>query len=201
MHFFLFNYIGSCYISHQSLIRVMNGLVVILRNLLKNFAGYKSSDNEIEQQEIYDESAKERDHFMGKIYKAVSTHRDSEAIYLLLDRYDISKTSYKYYEELFEHMQKWGASRTLLCFGRLIIDILNEERRYGRALFYIEKCQQVRPQFILADLSQTVFYAKMAVEADKLDVARNLVSNAEKRYGNMVNLELCTKLITHINLA
>ena len=201
MHIFLFNYSGSCYISYKFLIRIINGLVVSIRNVLKRFARNKSSSHEVEQQEVFEESAKERDHFMGKIYKAVSTHRDSEAIYLLLERYDISKTSHKYYEELFDHMQKWGASRTLLCFGRLIIDILNEERRYGRALFYIEKCQQVSPQFILADLSQTVFYAKMAVEADKLDVARNLVSNSEKRYGNMVNLELCSKLITHINLA
>jgi len=98
-------------------------------------------------------------------------------------------------------MHKWGPSRVLLCLGRLIIETLNEERRYGRALFFIEKCQQVSPQFILADLSQTVFYAKMAVEADKLDVARNLISDPEKRYGEMVNLELCNKLITHINLA
>ena len=174
---------------------------MIIKNILKRFAAKSSRNDEIEQQIARKSSAKEHDQFMGRIYKAVSTHRDSEAIFLLLQRFDIAETSSKQYEELFGDMQKWGPSRALLCLGRLIIETLNEERRYGRALFFIEQCQQVRPQFILADLSQTVFYAKMAVEADKLDVARNLISDSEKRYGDMVNIELCNKLITHINLA
>ncbi|MCP4077088.1 MAG: hypothetical protein GY744_13005 [Gammaproteobacteria bacterium] len=172
-----------------------------IKNILKRFTSKDSRNDEIEQQSMRKSSAKEHDQFMGRIYKAVSTHRDSEAIFLLLQRFDIAETPSKQYEELFDHMHKWGPSRVLLCLGRLIIETLNEERRYGRALFFIEKCQQVSPQFILADLSQTVFYAKMAVEADKLDVARNLISDPEKRYGEMVNLELCNKLITHINLA
>ena len=173
---------------------------MILKNILKRFAGNNPRIDEIEQQRVRRESEKQQDQFLSRMYKAISTHRDSEAIFLLLQRFDISETPPKQYEELFEHMLKWGPSRALLCLGRLIIEILNEERRYGRALFYIEKCQQIRPQFILADLSQTIFYAKMAVEADKLDVARNLISDPENRYGDMVNLELCNKLITHINL-
>ncbi len=173
---------------------------MILKNILKRFTGSRSKNDEIEQPIVRKLSGKEHDQFMGRIYKAVSTHRDSEATFLLLQRFDTVETPTKQYEELFEHIQKWGPSRVLLCLGRLIIETLNEERRYGRALFYIEKCQQVRSQFILADLSQVVFYAKMAIEADKLDVARNLISDSEKRYGSLVNLELCDKLITHINL-
>ena len=155
--------------------------------------------NEIAEQKVIKENQREQDHFMGKLYKSVSTHRDSDAINMLLDRYDIFQTAIGQYEELFDRVKQWGPSRTQLCLGRLIIDILNEERRYGRALFYIEKCQQISPKFILANLSQTVFYAKMAIETDKMDVAKNLIAEPEKRYGSMINVKLCHELIALIN--
>lgn len=156
---------------------------------------------EIEQQRVIKENAREQDHFMGKLYKAVSTHRDSEAITMIIDRFDVFQTPVSDFEELFKRVQQWGPSRTQLCLGRLIIEMLNEEKRYGRALFFIETCQKISPKFILADLSQTVFYAKMAMEADKLNVAVNLVADARTRYGNLVNLQLCDQLFEHINLS
>ena len=155
--------------------------------------------NEIAQQKTSKDNEREQEHFMSKLYKAVSTHRDSEAVAMLMDRYDAFQTPASQYEELFERVQQWGPSRALLCLGRLIINLLNKERRYGRALFYIEKCQKISPKFILAELSQTVFYAKMAVETDKLEVARNLVSEPEKRFGNKVNVQLCNQIIAYIN--
>ncbi len=157
--------------------------------------------NEIEQEKILKESQREYDHFMGKVYKAVTTHRDSEAVLMLLERYDYLQTAAIKFEEIFDYIQKWGASRTQLCVGRLIIEMLNEERRYGRALFFIEKCQQISPQFILADLSQTVYYARLAIETDKLEVARNLISDPEKRYGKQVNIALCKEMLAHLELA
>ncbi len=157
--------------------------------------------HEIDQQRIEKKAELENDHFMGRIYKAVTTHRDSEAVFLLLERYDLFQTSVGQFEKLFEHIQQWGPSRTQLCLGRLIIEQLNEERRYGRALFYIEKCQQISPLFILADLSQTVFYAKLAIETNKLEVAKNLIINPEERYGDRVNIDYCHKLLAHLELA
>jgi len=171
-----------------------------LKNLLKRFSTPGSEVNEFEKQKILRESQKAFDHFMGRINKLVSCHQDSEAICLLMDKYDYFKVPVKQFEELFIHVQKWGPSRTLLCLGRLIIDMLNEEKRHGRALYFIEQCQQVSPQFILPKLSQTVFYSRMALESDRPDVAKNLITDSEKRYGDLVNLELCKELKTLLNM-
>jgi hypothetical protein len=138
---------------------------------------------------------KQQERFMRTLYQAVSTHRNNEAINLLLDRYDINQTPGEEFETLFEYITKWGASRTLLCLGRLIIHKLDKEKRYGRALFYVEKCQAISPQFILADLSRTLFYAEMAIETGKREVAKKLLINPESRYGNLVYAETCHQLL------
>ena len=146
-----------------------------------------------QQREIKRES-KEYDVFMGQIYKMVITHRNSSAVNLLMDRYDYEETQVAEFETLFSHIEKWGPSRTLLCIGRLIIDKLDQEKRYGRAIVFIEKCQKTSPFFILADLSRTIYYARLAVEMDKPEVARNLVVNPAKRYGVMVDNAYCDQI-------
>ncbi|MDH5356550.1 MAG: hypothetical protein OEY09_19060, partial [Gammaproteobacteria bacterium] len=89
-------------------------------------------------------------------------------------------------------------SRTQLCLGRLIIHLLDQDKRHGRAFAYIEKCQSVSTQFVLADLSKTLFYARFAIEAGKLDVGKNMVVDCEKRYGTMVNSDQCREFHHYI---
>jgi hypothetical protein len=150
--------------------------------------------SELEAQENLRLQSKKTEQFMDKIYRTVTSHRDSEAILLLIDRYDYFQTSTRQLEELFKHIEKWGPSRTLLCLGRLVIYRLTEEKRYGRSLFFIEKCQQISPQFILPELIQTVFYATLAYQNSKPELAYKLIKNAESRYGDLVNIVLCKEL-------
>lgn len=140
-----------------------------------------------------------QDKFMARIYRMVSTHRDGEAVYTLTQQYDYFHTDTAEYETLFKHIQSWGPSRTLLCMGRLIIQRLHEDKRYGRALYFIEQCQLVRPQFILPDLSQTLFYARQAIDVGKTEVALNLLQNPYTRYGEEVNTQLCIELLAQIS--
>lgn len=155
----------------------------------------------IQQQKVDREKQRQHDHFLGRVYKAVSTHRDSDAVLLILDYYDTLQTPVSQFEELFSYMQQWGPSRTQLCIGRLIIQTLHQDRRYGRALFFIEQCQQISPQFILADLSQTLYFARLALQTNKIEVSRNLLIDAEKRYGQQVDIDLCNQLIAQIKLS
>lgn len=137
------------------------------------------------------------DKFMGHIYQCVKTHRDGEAISSLFSRYDES-TSIPELEALYKRIEEWGPSRTLLCFGRMIIHILGEENRHGRVMVYIEKCQAISPQFILADLSKTLFYARFAIETGKFDVAKKMLENPEQRFGVQVNVEQCHQFLRYI---
>jgi membrane associated rhomboid family serine protease len=162
-----------------------------------SFRGQKDLDLRKEQRD----AVKSHDKFMGGIHKMVTTHRDSEAILLLIEKFDYSQTSAQEYAPIFERIHQWGPSRTLLCVGRLIIDKMDREGRSGSAVVYIEKCQNISPQFILPDVSRTIFYAQFAFEAGKLEVAKNLVANAGKRYGDLVDREFCARLFTSLEMA
>ena len=89
----------------------------------------------------------------------------------------------------------------MLCIGRLIIDKLDREGLSGSAIVYIEKCQKISPQFILPDVSRTIFYAQFAIETGKFDVARNLLVNPEKRYGDLVDKTTCAQFLASLNNA
>jgi len=157
--------------------------------------------NELDQQRAQRQAEKEQDKFMGGIYKRVTTHNDSEAILLIIEKYDTMQTSVQEYVAIFERIQQWTPSRTLLCIGRLIIDKLDREGRSGSAVVYIEKCQKISAQFILPDVSRTIFYAQFAIEAGKFEVAGNLLVNAEKRYGYLVDQDFCARLTATLNMA
>ena len=140
------------------------------------------------------EQARDYDKFMSQIYQMVKTHRDSEAVLQLLSRYDL-QSLYTEIEPVFERAFEWGPSRSLACLGRLLIQILDRENRHGRALYYIERCQSLSPQFILPDVSRTLFYAQMALDTGKPIVAKNLVGNSAQRYGALVNTQQFNHLL------
>jgi len=137
---------------------------------------------------------RDQDRFMGHVYQMVKTHRDSEAILELLTRYDL-QTPFIEIEPVFERVCDWGPSRTLGCVGRLLIQILEREQRYGRVLYFIERCQSQGRQFMLPDVSRVQFYAEMALDTGKPEVARNLLVDADKRYGSLVNLQQFNHLL------
>jgi membrane associated rhomboid family serine protease len=137
------------------------------------------------------------DKFMKQVYQCVKTDRNNVAINLLLDKYD-TDTPVHELEESFKRIEEWGPSRAMMCFGRLLIIALAEQQRFGRVLVYIEKCQKISPKFVLADLSNTLFYAKHAIDVGKSEIAKNLLIDAGDRYGNLVNLEKCEELLHQV---
>ena len=140
-------------------------------------------------------SGRDYDRFMGRVYKNVSCHRNSEAICMLMEEYDYLQTPLAELESLFRHVEQWGPSRTLLCLGRLIIYRLDREKRYPQVLQYIEKCQAMSPRFVLTELSRVTFFARQAIDAGKLELAKNLVMEHDSRYGDLVGGAECERLL------
>ncbi|MCP4234910.1 MAG: hypothetical protein GY770_15235 [Aestuariibacter sp.] len=153
----------------------------------------KTTDQEILQKQ----KIRDFDKLMGRVYQCVKAHRDAQAINILLSEYDLT-TPVSQLEDTFKRIQEWAPSRTLLCIGRMIIHIHDEEQRFGRCLVYIEKCQSISPQFVLADLSRTLFYARFASETGKLEVARNMLMDSEQRYRNLVDTGQCIQLLRSV---
>jgi hypothetical protein len=138
---------------------------------------------------------REHDRLMRSVYRMVSCHRNSDAIYLLMDAHDYLQTPTHEFEALYKHAEEWGPSRTLLCLGRLIIYKLDREKRHDRVLRYIEKCQRISPKFVLPELSRVTYFARQAINAGKLEVAKNLVTEHEERYGKLVGDGECRRLL------
>lgn len=132
--------------------------------------------------------AREFDKFMGGVYRMVKTGRDSEAILELLNRYDTS-TLFTELEPVLERVAEWGPSRTALCLGRLMVEILGRELRHGRVLMLIQRCQAISPQFVLPNVSKTLFYAQMALDTGKPEIARDLLADAGRRYAGIVDAD------------
>jgi len=145
------------------------------------------------QQESDKEEIRADEKFMRRIYQMVTTHRDSEAVLLLLEKYDLT-TPTQELEQLFDHMVAWGRSRSVLCIGRLIIQQLDTQGRDGKVIVYIEKCQEISPPFVLPDLTRLLHYAEMALQTGRSEVVRNLTKDAGKRYGELVNPAHCRHL-------
>jgi len=155
------------------------------RDRAMSFRGRKKLDREIADKK----QQQANDRFMSRVYKEVTVKRDNVAIALLLDSLDLDQLSSEQVEAMYNRVKNWGPSRTLLCLGRLIIFLLDQEKRHGRALYFIEQCQQLSPLFLLPDLSRTTHFAQAAMYADNIDVAKNLLANPTKRYAKHVDID------------
>jgi membrane associated rhomboid family serine protease len=146
------------------------------------------------QQQQNERSARlEQDRFMRRVHQLVTTDRDAEATLALLERYQ--GAAVHELTAIFERVKSWGPSRTVLCLGRYIIDQLDRDKRYGKAIVHIEQCQTISPQFVLADISRTLFYAQFAIEANRPQVARQLLSHATQRYSGLISVDSCKHLL------
>ena len=132
--------------------------------------------------------------FMDELYQQVSSRRDSDAIVLLLDKYEIYSPSPEIYEEIFWAMHKWRNGRVFLCLGRLNISELLQHRQYARALTIAETCAAITGDFTLATPCEVISLAEHARTQKKYDLAYRLVHDAERRYGEAVNLAQCQLL-------
>lgn len=148
-----------------------------------------------EQQPTRKTPVREHERLMGSVYRLVACHRDSDAIFLLMNEFDYLQTPMQEFEALYQRAEQWGPSKTLLCLGRLIIYRLDREKRHGQVITYIEKCQKISPKFILPELSRVTFYARQAIAAGKLEVAKNLCVEYETRYAGLVGSGECERLL------
>ena len=144
-------------------------------------------------------SGRDYDRLMGRVYRMVGCHRDSDAIQMLIDEFDYLQTRTHEFEALYKHVEQWGNSRTLLCLGRLIIYKLDREKRFEQVLHYIEKCQGISPMFVLPELSRVTFFARQAIDAGKLSLAKNLVVDHAARYGDLVGSGECDRILKLID--
>jgi len=137
---------------------------------------------------------KNNEDLMENIHRFVRIYKDSDAINLIVKDYETQSSSVEIFIELFERIKDWGDSLTLLCVGRLIINLQMENKKYASALLYVEKCQKITEDFVLADPKHVLILANMARKNQQFEMSYLLVKNASERYGEFINFENCSLL-------
>ena len=129
--------------------------------------------------------------YKDRLYRLVNTHSNSEAILLILEKYQPDFHNIEIYKELFLDIHQWRKGRTLLCLGRLIISLEIANKQYSSALSIAAECLDVKEDFVLADSSQVLHLAMVAMEQHQYKLAYHLICNAGERYGDTVDVFRC----------
>jgi membrane associated rhomboid family serine protease len=129
--------------------------------------------------------------YESELCQCVRTDRDSEAMMLILKNYEIQKDSIEIYEQLFETMKEWGNSRALFCLGRLLIDMLIEQKKQAKALLVVEQCLSMTDRFILAKSSDALYMCQAAKQNHQYQLAYAIIRDANNRYYNQVDKMHC----------
>ncbi|MFK5984810.1 MAG: rhomboid family intramembrane serine protease [Pseudomonadota bacterium] len=156
-----------------------------------SFATYSGGRHELRNRQQAKEFKKKEDNYMSELHRYVRARQDSNAITLMLKDYEIQSASPVIFEDLFDRMKLWGDSRTLLCLGRLVINALVQQRKHARALLYVEQCQAVSDEFVLADPRNVLLLASIARDNHQYQVAYLLVRDAHERYGEYIDYGQC----------
>jgi hypothetical protein len=126
--------------------------------------------------------------FVDRLYRCVKVGKDSEALVLMLEEYDLYKDSAEIYETLFWEMKAYHHRRSVLCLGRLNIGELLKQRQYERAIAIAEACFEASESFALADPKDVIVLATQAYKHQHHKLANRLVDTAEAAYGTAVDL-------------
>jgi membrane associated rhomboid family serine protease len=135
------------------------------------------------------QSKKEYEAYVQEIYTLVNVHRDSEAIALIMSDYSRYQQDYQLLQQMFKRIKGWGDSRTLLCTGRMLVDVLMSVNQYARAIDVVKQCQQISKCFVLADPGMSLLLVRYAIELHEYEVAYDLVYDAENRYAPCVDTD------------
>lgn len=150
----------------------------------EEYRARKEAEEQIRNRKIEKANRK----FVADLYGFVTAKKNSRAVTHMITRYNL-ETPTSELEKLFRHMEDWDPTRTFLCLGRLIIQKLDQEKKDGKAIVYIAKCQKISPRFVLPDITRVPHFAQLAIETHRFDVAKNLLIEAKERYGEAVNIE------------
>ena len=134
------------------------------------------------------QSKKQYEAFLQQLYTLVSVKKDADAVMLLISDEERYRQDFQLLEKLFESISHWGKSRSLLCTGRLLIELLISKNQHVRAINIVKECQRITPAFVLADAGMSLLLVRYAIEIHEINVAYHLLHDAEHRYDSTVDI-------------
>jgi len=148
---------------------------------------YKGDTAYVDSKQREDNAKKSYGKFNEELYRHIKVGETSEALLLLLQKYDLFKDSPELYIELFNNIGEWKKKRVYLCAGRLVIDLLVENKQYSNVSGVLKSCIEVEPSFVLADPDDLVFVVNYLINTHEYELAYDLISRSKEKYGEAIN--------------
>ena len=162
------------------------------RESLSNVATMFKGDSAYVDNKLREHDAKkEYGKYNEELYRHVSAGRSSEALALLIQKYDLFEDSPEIYIELFNDIGDWKRKRVYFCAGRLVIDLLVKKKKYGILLRVIKPCIESDTDFVLGDPKDLIFVVNQIISYHEYNLAYELIRNAKEKYGEYVNSGDC----------
>lgn len=148
---------------------------------------YSGGRNRLQQETHARNAARDHNEYMSRLHQLVEANRDSEAIILFLEDYELQKLSVEIYDELFDRMNEWGRKgRALQCLGRLCIQLRLEKNDYRNAINMLQRCQSMFSQnFTIAETDKVLILAWRMINMGHAVAALNLIHDADNRYSGI----------------
>lgn len=147
------------------------------------FSSYRKQPETYANEDRLKQAREDYQSFTDRLFRAVRLRNNSEAVQILLEYYDLYQNSPETYEELFHDIKDYGSSRAVQCAGRLVISLYLRQGKTAAALRVLEECVGLSAHFSLSSITEAGELFKCALSCDKKEVARQIVSNAQWKYG------------------
>ena len=180
----------------------LNNEIDYMRSKRESFSNvatlYKGDRAYVDSKQQEHDAKKAYGKFNEQLYRYIKVGETSEAISLLLEKYDLFQESPELYIELFNDIGEWKKKRVYLCTGRLIIDLLVEKKKYAEIPTILSSCLETDEDFILADPNDLLFVVNYLVSVHQYDLAVKLIDKVAGKYGMDINLADCVLLQARI---
>ena len=169
-----------------------------MRSKRENFSGLASlfkGDRAYIDNKLREHDAKKAyGKYHSDLFRMVRTGETSEALSLLIDKYDLYEESPEIYVELFNAIGEWKKKHVYFCAGRLVVDLLVEKKKYGEIAGILKLCLEEDAGFILGDPDDLLLIVNYLISINEHNLAYKLIANAESKYGKYINTCDCILL-------
>lgn len=147
------------------------------------FSSYRKRPETYANEERLRQARQDYQSFLDRLLRAVRLRKNSEAVLILLDYFDLYAKNPEAYEDIFQEMKDYGNCRAVQCAGRLVIFLYLRQGKIAAAFRVLEECLQLSEYVALCSVDDAAELFRYALACGKPEIARQILRNAPGKYG------------------
>ncbi|EIC23509.1 rhomboid family intramembrane serine protease [Thiorhodovibrio frisius] len=153
------------------------------RDRFGGFSSYRKRPETYQNEERLHQAKRDYQSFIDRLFQAVRVRRNSEAVLILLEYFDLYARNPEAYEDIFQEMKDYGNYRAVHCAGRLVISLYLRQGKIAAAFRVLEECLQMSEHFALGSVEEAASLFRYAQTCAQHEVAKQILRNAQGKYG------------------